>query len=38
MAKRKSNNDNNHIEESSISSIPTENKNKESISSYEDDE
>ena len=35
MAKRKNNN-NNHIEESSSSSNPTDNKDNESISSYED--
>jgi len=36
MTKRKCNN-NNHIEESSISSTPTDNKDNESISSYKDD-
>ena len=37
MAKRKNNN-NNHIEENSSSSNPTDNKDNESISSYENDE
>ena len=37
MDKRK-NNSNNHIEGNSISSTPTDDKDNESISSYEDDE
>ena len=37
MAKRKNNN-NNHIEENLSSSNPTDNKDNESISSYENDE